>query len=215
MENSSGKENWQLAKLKGPLFSLGASQQLGKALVYFGWKGLDVVREYVVPSNPQTTAQNTQRGYLKACVAAVHTAQADGTNPLGALDVMAYALLASIVQRATTWFNQVCRLWLDQKVAGNIPVVFHSINPVATSGDIQMKGRMTPESGTPVVGELRYGTSKTALINVKACTKTQLEGGIHITGLTNGVKYYIQYRCMSPDPFIGSNSGIYYATPSA
>ncbi|GAH96000.1 unnamed protein product, partial [marine sediment metagenome] len=37
-----------MAKLKGPLFSLGASQQLGKALVFFGWKGLDVVREYVI-----------------------------------------------------------------------------------------------------------------------------------------------------------------------
>jgi len=204
-----------LAKLKAPLFSLGASGQLGKALVFFGWKGLDVVREYVVPSNPKTTAQTTQRGYLTDAVAAIHTAQGHGTDPLYSGDVSAYALWASIVQSATTWFNQVCRNWVKQKVAGKIPVIFRSINLVATSGDIQVKGQMTQESGTPVVGALRYGTSKTALINSKACTKTQLEGGIHITGLTNGVKYYVQYRCMSPDPFIGSWSGIYYATPTA
>jgi len=204
-----------MAKLKGPLFSLGASGQIGKTLVFFGWKGLDVVREYVVPSNPQTTGQTTQRGYLTACVAAIHTAQGHGTDPIVEADIRAYALLASVVQAATTWFNQVCRQWLKQKVAGLIPVIFRSINLVATSGDIQVKGQMTQESGTPVMGALRYGTSKTALINSKACTKTQLEGGIHITGLTNGVKYYVQYRCMSPDPFIGSNSGIYYATPTA
>jgi hypothetical protein len=204
-----------MAKLKGPLFSLGASQQLGKALVYFPWKGLNLVREYVIPSNPQTTAQNTHRAYLTAAVAAIHTAQADGTNPLGALDVAAFNLLGSTRPTPRTWFNEIVKQWLDQKVASKIPVMFRSINPVATSGDIQMKGQMTQESGTPVAGELRYGTSKTALINTKACSKTQLEGGIHITGLTNGIKYFIQYRCMSPDPFIGSNSGIYYATPRA
>jgi len=40
-----------VSKLKAPLLSLGASGQIGKSLVFFGWKGLDVVREYVIPSN--------------------------------------------------------------------------------------------------------------------------------------------------------------------
>ncbi|KKM06256.1 hypothetical protein LCGC14_1745880, partial [marine sediment metagenome] len=53
-----------MAKLKGPLFSLGASGQIAKALVYFPWKGLNLVREHVVPSNPNTTGQVTQRGYM-------------------------------------------------------------------------------------------------------------------------------------------------------
>ncbi|GAI75819.1 unnamed protein product, partial [marine sediment metagenome] len=46
-----------MAKLKGPLFSLGASGALGEAVVYFPWKGLNVVREYVIPSNPKTDPQ--------------------------------------------------------------------------------------------------------------------------------------------------------------
>jgi hypothetical protein len=84
--------------------SLGAAGQLGKALVFFAWKGLNVVREYVIPANPRTTLQTTQRGYLTAAVAAVHDAQADDTNPLASLDAQAYALWASVVQRATTWW---------------------------------------------------------------------------------------------------------------
>lgn len=34
-----------------------ARGQLGKALVYGGWKGIAWVREYFVPSNPQSTLQ--------------------------------------------------------------------------------------------------------------------------------------------------------------
>jgi len=40
-----------MAKVRGPLFSLGASGQLAKTLVYLSWKGLDTVREYVIPAS--------------------------------------------------------------------------------------------------------------------------------------------------------------------
>ncbi|GAH56681.1 unnamed protein product, partial [marine sediment metagenome] len=64
------------------LMSLGASGQLGKALVFFPWKGLNVVREYVVPANPDTDLQGTQRGYLTTMVDAIHAAQALDPWPL-------------------------------------------------------------------------------------------------------------------------------------
>ena len=80
-----------MAKVKAPLFGFGASGKLGNALVYFGWKGLNVVREYVIPANPRTTAQVTQRGYLTGAVAKVHAAQARPANALDELDTSAYA----------------------------------------------------------------------------------------------------------------------------
>ena len=46
-----------MAKLYGPLFSLDARGKLGKALVYSIWKGLNYVRKYVIPANPNTAAQ--------------------------------------------------------------------------------------------------------------------------------------------------------------
>lgn len=55
-----------MALVNGPLFSLSASGQLGKALVYSRWKGRDYVREYVIPANPRTLAQFIQRGFITA-----------------------------------------------------------------------------------------------------------------------------------------------------
>src|SRR3989304_5419175 len=43
-----------MAKLKAPLLSFGASGKLADTLVYFPWKGLAVVRSYVIPANPNT-----------------------------------------------------------------------------------------------------------------------------------------------------------------
>ena len=43
-----------MAKVNGPLFSLDARGQLGKALVYAIWKGLNYARKYVIPFNPKT-----------------------------------------------------------------------------------------------------------------------------------------------------------------
>ena len=38
-------------------------------VVGFRWKDKDCIRGYAIPANPNTTAQQTQRGLMKACVA--------------------------------------------------------------------------------------------------------------------------------------------------
>jgi len=202
-----------VAILKAPLLSLGASQQLGKALVFFGWKGLDVVREYVIPANPRTAGQVTQRDYLTAAVAKIHFAQAS-TFPLIAKDVMAYALWASVVQAATTWFNQAVRNWLDQKVkVGGLGAIicFGVITPGVDKINIAV--HMFEEAGVITTVDLKYGTSKTALIHTQATTRGLLMAGVDITGLTTGVKYFIQVVPSAPAGFVGVKSGIYYGVP--
>jgi hypothetical protein len=57
-----------MAKTKAPFLSLGASGKLAGTLVASTWKGIKVMREYVVPANPNTAGQVTQRGYMTACV---------------------------------------------------------------------------------------------------------------------------------------------------
>ncbi|GAJ23952.1 unnamed protein product, partial [marine sediment metagenome] len=65
-----------MAKLKAPLLSFGASGAIAKAVVYFPWKGLNVAREYVIPSNPRTKLQTDQRDYLTDAVETIHAFQA-------------------------------------------------------------------------------------------------------------------------------------------
>lgn len=53
-----------MAKVTGPLMSMDASGQLGKALVFAKWKGQNYVRQYVIPMNPNTTEQANVRGIV-------------------------------------------------------------------------------------------------------------------------------------------------------
>jgi len=201
-----------VAKLKGPLFSLGATQQLGKSLVFFGWKGLDVVREYVIPANPKTNGQVTQRGYLTNAVTRVHWAQARATHPMDADDVAAYALWASVVQAATTWFNQAVKHLVNQQVASKTYPLFY--NGSATAGVASIVMQMYAHLDAPTAGKFYYGTSKTALINSIAATIAGSSISKTIPALTAGVKYFVQFRADVADPAEGARSGIYYATPT-
>lgn len=50
-----------MAKVNGPFLSFGGRGQIGKAMVAAKWRGVQYVREYVVPSNPRTVAQQAVR----------------------------------------------------------------------------------------------------------------------------------------------------------
>lgn len=202
-----------MAKLKGPLMSLGASQKLADTLVFFPWKGLNVVREYVIPANPRTTKQVTQRGYLKDAVDAIHAAQADATHPLGAADVTAYSMWALVVQRATTWFNQAIRNFVDCLVAGNKGCVCSDGSLDNTTAG-QLDAEVYLWEATCAAGKFFYGTSKTALFNSVAAVIAAQVATATIPSLTAGVKYFVQFVADVADPCEGAKSGIYteYAT---
>lgn len=50
-----------MAKVTGPLYSMGASGKIGDAMVFFPWKGLNVVRQWVMPVNKESADQGNQR----------------------------------------------------------------------------------------------------------------------------------------------------------
>jgi len=207
-----------MAKLKAPLLSLGASGALAKALVFFPWKGLDVAREYVVPANPNSVPQQTQRGHLIDAVALIHTAQDQGGNSFGSDDAIAYALLASVFKSAQTWFNEAVRQFINQRVASLFGVIFrHGAVEVANQQlSLTLNWSKDAESANNITaGNVHYGTSKTNMINSVAAV---IAAGVitgTITGLTNGVKYYMQFRPTLHADFVGCRSGIYTGTPSA
>jgi len=51
-----------MAKVTGPLLSLGAAGTIAGTQTYAKWKGRPYVRQRVTPANPNTTAQQTERG---------------------------------------------------------------------------------------------------------------------------------------------------------
>lgn len=77
-----------MAKVTGPLLSLGGSGQIAKTQVYSKWRGISYVRQRVIPANPNTIPQQHTRGVqswlqatwklLDPAVQAIFTAYAKG-----------------------------------------------------------------------------------------------------------------------------------------
>lgn len=49
------------AKVSGPLYSMSASGKIADAFVFFGWKGVNCVRQWLKPANPKSATQGNQR----------------------------------------------------------------------------------------------------------------------------------------------------------
>jgi len=145
-------------------------------------------------------------------VGKIHAAQGSATHPLTAKDVQAYALLASVVQVATTWFNQCVRDGVNQLVAGLREAVYSG--GVVTPGADQLTIEVWNIGIAPTAGHFWYGTSRTALINSIASTPVGGSNAAIISGLTTGVKYFMQFRPTAPASLVGTRSGIYYGYPS-
>ena len=205
-----------MAKLKAPLMSLGASGKLADTLVFFPWKGINCVREYVIPANPKTALQTTQRGILTDAVALIHTAMADATNPLKSIDQVAYSALAAAKGRIITWFNQVVKLAIDVAVAGPVPCVYSDMTfTTKTVGAIDLIVYLNEETPSSLVaGKFYFGSTKTNLIHAVVAT---VVAGVSVAlvaedcsaFLTAGVKAYVQFRPDPADGCEGADSGIY------
>lgn len=63
-----------MAKVTGAFGGFGTRQQIGKAYVFFIWKGINAIRTWVIPNNPNTGQQQAQRNNFKALIARWHSA---------------------------------------------------------------------------------------------------------------------------------------------
>lgn len=201
--------------------SFSASGKIADALVYFDWKGLNVVREYVIPANPNTALQQTQRGYLTAAVAKIHACQILAANALDAEDTAAYRLLGSALSKVMTWFNTACKLWIDCEILSDIPVIYSDgtvTTKTATAIDLIIYLNEKTASQL-AAGKFYFGATKTALINAKAATITPgvtaaLTAEDCSAFLTPGVKAFWQFKPDAADPCEGADSGIYFFYPT-
>lgn len=205
-----------MAKVSAPLLSFAARGKIADSLVFFPWKGLNAVRRYVIPTNPRTALQTTQRSYLTNIVARIHEAQAAAAFPLAALDAAAYALWASTIKAAMTWFNMACKNGIDQQVAAKGYTAYRG--GAVTPGVDELTFTVYSDqiaAGHITDGTFYYGLTKSALFNSQAATITIAENKAHvvITGLTTGLDYYAQFRPTGTADYVDTDSGIYHGRP--
>jgi len=131
-----------MAKTKGPLFSLSASGQLAKTLVYGAWKGHKYARQHIVPSNPRTPDQITTRNHLAQLNIEWHNS--DRT----AEDKLAYSTLALIYGASITGWNQFVRIYKPVLDAGSTPIYFHNGKVLYAAGPNQYTFTCSSEPDT-------------------------------------------------------------------
>lgn len=197
-----------MAKLKAPLLSFGASGAIAKSLVYFPWKGLDVVREYVVPANPKSDAQIIQRGYMKAAVEEIHDAYVYPDHPLVSTDKSAYARAGSLHRTPRTWFNEAVKIMVDAQ--RDLQSYFACVSFACTY--------LAPTTATAVgwsvkvaapTGFVYFGTSKSSMLTPISATMADHTFSVTLTPLVVGTVYYWQWQATPVAGKAVCKSGIY------
>ncbi len=172
-----------MAKLKMPLGSLGASGQLGKALVFFPWKGLNCVREHVVPANPKSDDQIAQRALMTAAVLEYHGALYSAT------DMTAWARLAGTIKASMTGFNAMVRAHVKEAILTNTwERIYNVFNVIPGAATLSIDVKKASAGNAPTV---RYGTRPTFMPDTQAMGD---QGGDvwrgEIAGLAADTLYY-------------------------
>lgn len=197
-----------MAKTTAPLLSFGASGKLADTLVFGRWKGVDYARQYVVPANPQSSAQQTQRGYFTGAVSEWHTT---GSAALEGEDKEAWGRYASTLG-AMSGFNAFVRSWVKERVAGGTPPGhFYGVSNEDLDGDdfgVDVEGDgLSSESVTIHIGNSLtfFGVSD----SVNASGGTASFSGID-TGFSAGERIYWYFEVGSEGTDY-MRSGIYTA----
>lgn len=191
-----------MAKVTAPLFSFGARGQLAETLVYFPWKGIDAVRSYVVPANPNSAGQQTQRGYFGDAVDKWHTLGLDAD------DRAAWNRYATTLPTPQSGFNAFVRDYVNLRVGGlaDAATAMGFNGSIASDGDGTFTGLVT-EDGSAVAVDMLWGTSPTAMFNVEAGTEVvnvwTCDPAANVAGQTIFARFRIEDGVNNPIGYTG------------
>jgi len=189
-----------MAKVKSPLLSLSASGQIAKSLVFSSWKGIADVRQYVIPANPKSDDQKTQRGFLKSAVDLWHAVTRN------AADAVAFNIAAALESKPMSGFNYFCKsviAALKADYAALVPYTFTT--PVNADGTIDISVFIDGN----IACSYQIGTKPTVLGEPVALTHAAEINPYtaEIVDLTVGVDYFIKFSTVVVENAVVS--GIY------
>jgi hypothetical protein len=174
-----------LAKVTGPLLSVDASGKIADTIVFSRWRGKKYVRQWVVPANPNTAAQQTQRAYMTTAInswvqsigASAQQAWRDyqaGQELSGANEYVSRHIKAALAALTIRYCN----------------------TPVATPGVGQVT--ITWNSNTSCTGRVLKGTSHRVYYGQNDEGAPATSHSVVVTGLAAGVKYFFFITSTSP-----------------
>lgn len=189
-----------MAKVEAPLFSFGARGKLADAIVYFPWKGIAAVRSYARPANPNSGAQQTQRGYFSNGVTDWHDIGLDAD------DVQAWDRYAATLPTPQSGFNAFMGAHIDLQVGGDTPDMGFD-GSLVDDADGTFTGAIE-EDGAAVSVNMRWGISPTSLINTTAASEASDVWTAAPADDVSGQTIYARFEISDAGGIIGY-SGIY------
>ncbi|GAH38474.1 unnamed protein product, partial [marine sediment metagenome] len=144
-----------MAKVKGGLFSLGAEGKIAGKTIHRKLKGIKTAKKYVIPGNPKTEDQKTQRDYLKDAVLGWKT---DGYSDL---DIGAWKLFASIQKKILSGYN----LFLRKRInADKDDKTWTKLTNCVISDITGVGSKVVINVAYDLAGKLFIGTSKVLML---------------------------------------------------
>lgn len=190
-----------MAKLVGPLLSIGASGQIAKSMVFSKWHGIKYARRYVIPANPNTTGQQKTRQvftnidatwkYLQTLARAPWTAAVKG-RPMVARNMLMKINIPKIIDQ-----TDMADFVASPGNGGGLAPASATFAATATAGEI--KCTITPPA-TPVDWTLEKSVAMafpnrapTELPTVQDVedSASATPWGITLTGLTSSTEYVV------------------------
>jgi len=172
----------RLAKVEGPLFSIDADGKIAKSLIHMKRKGRHDVRRYVIPVNPKSDDQKTQRNFLKE---AVYNWKNDGYTEI---DIEAWNLYAKTIGDISSGYNMFLRHQINANKEGKEWTKLYDYVVVSlTNVEANISIKTPEETGA----RLYIGTSPKVM--VRAIDGIFLENGYSysIDELEPSTRYYM------------------------
>jgi len=175
-----------MAKVQSPLFGLAAGGALGESIVYSKWKGILYVRRYIIPANPNTEDQQTQRGFFKNGVDFWHSTEYLDT------DKAAWDLWASAEARPMSGFNKMISEVIRVYLAGDIWKRFYAYEVWGEAPTTVEFAVREMDNVSDMVVKLRFGTDTHFFgkTRVLPWDPVSLSYTKEIDDLQSGVKYF-------------------------
>jgi len=195
-----------MAKVTGPLMSMDARGALGKAIVFSNWKGVAVVRQFVIPSNPNTAAQQSVRAAFSSAVEVFKT--------LSAEDKTAWGRRASGL--AMSGYNALVKYCSAAIQAGKTWVTINNVNEGAAATNSTITVEVTTDALKAC--KVEYGTKT----GVYTATKEEVADpgdldprNIVLTGLAANTLYFFRVSLKTPGGTHEGATGEYTAMTAA
>lgn len=187
-----------MAKVSAPFLSLGARGSIGGTLTASVWKGIKTMRQKANPANPNTQAQQVQRGLMGSVVNAWRTIG------FSAAAKSAWNLAASYAPSPMSGFNVFCKEGIRglQKNANALTVTHPGTDgftpTISLNADLSKISDGLDGSATGRTFQFVHGIAPDQLVHTNAAgtsTNATIEQAApYNTGLSAGDQYFYKVQ---------------------